>query len=137
MRIHDRVENDIKCFRPALECLEGGRDLLCPSLTHLQHRIGTAQICHDSQPRETGDKLTQKFESLPGDISRLERHSGGVPARQRKACDKACANRIPCTRENYRDERCGLLNCKDRRSRISNDYIDFELDEIARDFSKP
>src|SRR5262245_48396693 len=153
MGIHDRVENDIECFRPTFERLEGGRDLLsasdfqwndidaefvgsCPSLIHLQHSIGTAHIGHNGQPSETGDKLTKKFDSLAGDIGRLKRHAGGISTRERKTCNKTCANRIPRTREDYRDDRRGLLDRKGRGSRISNDYIHLELDEIARDFSK-
>ena len=112
--VHERVGNDIKCLRAALERLEGGRDILrspdfecgdieakragrCLNLAHLQHGVGIADIGHDRQPAETGDNLAQEFEPLASKIGLLDRQAGDVAARSRQARDQAGADRVSAT----------------------------------------
>jgi hypothetical protein len=64
------------------------------SLAALLDACGIASIKHDRQPVEMGDNLTQEFEPLAGNISRLERQSSDVAPGARKVRDKATANRV-------------------------------------------
>ena len=93
-----------KCVRLGFERLEGGSDILrsadcewrdldaertCRGLdfAHLQHGLGIAKINQDCQSAEMRDNLTQEFELLARNISRLERQSSDIAARFRQTCD--------------------------------------------------
>jgi hypothetical protein len=108
---YERVGNDIKGVRAALERLEGRSDILgppdiergdfeakraccSPNLAYVQRGVGIADIGHDRQPVQTGDELAQKFEPLAHGIGPLARQAGDVAARPRKACNNAAADRI-------------------------------------------
>src|SRR5215813_5244827 len=95
----------------ALERLEGGRNILtspdfeavnfepehvscCLNLGHLQNREGISGIGHDRQTAETRDNLMQELESFANKIGRLERQTGDVAARSRKARNESSAERI-------------------------------------------
>jgi len=109
-----------------------GHDL---DLFHFGHSAGRADIGHDRQSIEIGDNLAQKFESFGAQIGLLDRQTGDVAARTRKAFNDAVADRISCGRKHDRDDR-GCLFCRNsrRRSRCDND-VDLEPDELGGDLS--
>jgi hypothetical protein len=79
------------------------------SLVALFHGCEIAGIKHDCQPAQTGDKLTQKFEPLAGNIGRLDGQSSDIAARVRKTSDEATANRVARQCKDDGDGRCRLL----------------------------
>ena len=94
--------HDIKCIRLAFENIKNGRNILHSpdtlwrdfeakfasnrqNIAHFEHGRGIADLKHDCQPTETGENLTQEFESLTGSFGSLDRQSRDVAARPRKA----------------------------------------------------
>ena len=99
---YKRVAHDVKCVQPALEAVEGRRDIFhspnfqcdglkaepagcCFSLAHLDRGSRTADIGHDPQPAKIGENLAQHFEALASHIGLLERQAGDVAARLRES----------------------------------------------------
>src|SRR5262249_14170758 len=86
--VYERVVNHIKCIRAALERLESWSDIFGSpdfgrggfetesaccflSLVQLKNGIGISNIGDDCQTAETGDHISQKFQSLGGKIRLL------------------------------------------------------------------
>ena len=124
--VTERITSNVKCVRAALERLESGRDVLrtsdfgcrdleaermgrCLNLAHVQHGAGIADIGDDRQPAKTGDGFAQEFDSLAGEIGRLDDRPVTLPPGRAKACDQAVADRVRRHRENDRDDRRRLL----------------------------
>jgi hypothetical protein len=135
---------------PYLERRESRRDVLCSpdfrcddlktelagcglGFAHIQRGVGIANICQYRQPAQTGDNLAQKLELLAGKIGLLVRQASDVAARARQARDQTGPKRVHRHCEDDGNNRCCLLCCDDRASRRNND-IDFEPDELGRDF---
>src|SRR5215467_10721114 len=98
--IYQRAWTHVQRLRPALERLEGRRDIRsAPYLEHfginanftgcglnlryLQYRPGITDIADDRQSAQIGECLTQDFESLASKLGGLNRDAGGVAARSR------------------------------------------------------
>jgi len=122
----DRIGGHVKSIGAALECVEGGGNLLgsleCESdrfetgrarhfldRLHLQQRAGTAGVGHYRQAAQARDKLAQQFESFGGQIHALDRQPGDVAAGPRQARNNAGADLIGRQREHDGDRRGSLL----------------------------
>ena len=84
--MHERVADNVKRLRVALERLESRRDILrapdrqwddlkaertrCRlNLVHLPHAAGIVGIGHDGQPTQSWENLAQEFEALGSEIT--------------------------------------------------------------------
>ena len=148
VEIHERVANNIKCLRAALERLQGGCDILrAPDfqwddleaerasrrlkLANLQRAARIAGIGHDGQPIETWNNLAQEFEPLANSIGPLVRQAGDVAARSRQRSDETSADRVSRRREDNRGDRRRLLCCEGCFGPRGENDIDLESDKLS------
>jgi hypothetical protein len=95
--VYERVATNVKCFRPVLECLEGGCNIFgspdfercdlkaegagrCLNRAHLVHGPGN-DIGYDRQSTETRDSLAQNIKTLATKFGLLVRQAGDIAAR--------------------------------------------------------
>jgi hypothetical protein len=132
---------------------KGGRDILRPldlerddlkaelagrrlQFAQLQHDGRIADITHDRQPAETGDGLTQQGEPLAGEIDRLDRQAGDVPARPRQTGNQVRADRVARRRKHDRDHRRRLPGRDHGRGSPGDNDVDLEPDKFGRDLGE-
>src|SRR5262245_3336171 len=99
--VYERAPTHVQRLRPALERLEGRRDIRgtpyferfdinanftgCGlNLRYLQYRTGVADITDDCQSMQIGERLAQDFDPLAGEFGGLKRDAGSVAARSRQ-----------------------------------------------------
>ena len=87
---NELIDRNIKCVRSGLEPLKGGSNILGPldhewrdfetehacrglGLAHLEHGLDIANVEHNGQSVQLRDKFTREFQSLAGELVRLDR----------------------------------------------------------------
>jgi hypothetical protein len=80
---------------------------------------------------EIRNSLTQKFETLAGEIGALNRHSGDVAAWMREIGYQTAADRVVGHRKDNRNDPRRPLERRNARS-VRNNDIDFPLHELGR-----
>src|SRR5262245_38601097 len=93
-------------------------------------------MTQESQAAEAGDYLPQQFESLAAKIRCQDRQASNVATRPRKASDEATCHRVAHHRGDDRDNRCRLHCLNDRWCPRCDNDINFEPDELSRDFGQ-
>jgi hypothetical protein len=144
---HERVANNIECVRPIPKCLECRRNIVAApdfeirrieaqstrrglNLRHFQRGGGILDVRRDRQPAQTGHDFTQELDAFTGDICRLKRQPGDVPAWSCQTCDQAHADWVVHQREYNRDYRRRLF-CGERRVSTSDNDVHLELGEFG------
>src|SRR5947208_2033589 len=105
--IYESVSTDIERVRAISERINAGCDIFCVSyfecigidaehtgryrsFVHLQYGRAIANIAHDRESAEIGNKLAH-FESFVGKVGRLDRQARDIAARSRQTRDEAAA----------------------------------------------
>ena len=86
--------------------------------------------------RSVGKNLAQETETLGGEIGCLVGQPGGVAARSTQTRDHAGADRVPCDREDNRDDSGRPLGRKGCFGSYREYHIDLDADELGCDLGE-